>query len=91
MYINPEVYNYNGLTTQDKTFIDGFDKALEEMSEGAVELTIDRMCADHEDRDSLAGRLKRELIEAAVQTLYEILDSTRLEIIASLIDSYDDE
>ena len=90
MYIDPNIYNYEGLTAVDQVYIDGYDKAVEELSEGSVELVIDQMCADHEDQDSIAGRLKRELIEAATQTLYEILENTRLEIIASLIDSYEE-
>ena len=91
MFIDPNIYNYESLTAVDQVYIDGYDKAIEELSEGTMELVIDQVRADYEDDDSVTGRLKRELIEAAVQTMYEILESTRLEIIAGLMDSYGEE
>ena len=84
-------YDYTNLTENDTSYVDGFDKAVEEISEGCNEYIIERLCADHEDFDSLAGRMKRELIDAAFQILYTILADRRQNIIVSMIDSYDDE
>ena len=53
-YFDPEVYNYEGLIEDDKKHIDGFDAAIEEISEGCDEYIIDQVCADHEDMDSIA-------------------------------------
>ena len=47
-YFDPEVYNYEGLIEDDKKHIDGFDAAIEEISEGCDEYIIDQVCADHE-------------------------------------------
>jgi len=91
MYIDPNVYNYEGLIEDDKKRIDGFDAAIEEISEGCDEYIIDQVCADHEDMDSIAGQMKREIVDAAFQILYQILTDRRQNIIVSMIDSYDDE
>lgn len=85
------VYTYKGLTENDKSYVDGFDKAVEEISEGSEEYICDQLCADHEDLESIAGQMKRELISAAFQHLLMVLESKRQNIIVSMIDGYDDE
>lgn len=91
MYIDPKVYNYEGLIEDDKKRIDGFDAAIEEISEGCDECIIEQLCADHEDFDSIARQMKREIVKAAFQILYQILTDRRQNIIVSMIDGYDDE
>lgn len=85
------VYTYKDLTENDKSYVDGFDKAVEEISEGCDEYIIEQLCADHEDFDSIAGRMKREIVDAAFQILYTVLADRRQNIIVSMIDGYDDE
>ena len=85
------VYTYKDLTENDKSYVDGFDKAVEEISEGCDEYIIERLCADHEDSDSVAGQIKREIVDAAFQILYTVLADRRQNIIVSMIDGYDDE
>jgi len=85
------VYTYKDLTENDKSYVDGFDKAVEEISEGCDEYIIEQLCADHEDFDSVAGQMKREIVDAAFQILYQILTDRRQNIIVSMIDGYDDE
>jgi len=84
-------YNYRELTSTDKVFIDGYDKAVDEITEGCDEYIIDEVCADHEDADSIAGQMKRELVNAAFQIIWRILEDRRQSIIESMIDGYDDE
>ena len=91
MMANLDAYTYKELTTNDKTFIDGFDKAVEEMSEGCEEYIVDRVCADYEDADSVSGKMKREIISEALTILWRLMDDTRRNIIISMIDGYDDE
>lgn len=86
-----EVYNYGELKSTDKPVIDGFDMAIEEISEGCDEYIIEQVCADHEDMDSIAGQMKRELIDAVFSHLLTILEGRRQDIIVSMIDGYDDE
>ena len=85
------VYTYKDLTENDKSYVDGFDKAVEEISEGCDEYIIEQLCADHEDSDSVAGQIKREIVDAAFQILYTVLADRRQNIIVSMIDGYDDE
>ena len=85
------VYTYKDLTENDKSYVDGFDKAVEEISEGCDEYIIEQLCADHEDTDSVAGQIKREIVDAAFQILYTVLADRRQNIIVSMIDGYDDE
>lgn len=91
MYINPEIYNYEELKSTDKPYIDGFDAAIEELSEGCNEYIIEQVCAEHEDTESIAGQMKRELIDAAFSHLLTVLEGRRQDIIVSMIDGYDDE
>lgn len=91
MYINPEIYNYEELKSTDKPVIDGFDMAVEEISEGCEEYVAEQLCADHEDMESIAGQMKRELISAAFQYILQVLESKRQDIIVSMIDGCDAE
>ena len=90
-YFDPEVYNYNGLIEKDKRYMDGFDAAIEEISEGCDEYIVDQVCAEHEDAESIAGQMKRELIDAVFSHLLTVLEGRRQNIIVSMIDGYDDE
>ena len=91
MYIDPEIYNYDGLTEEDQKIIDGFDAAMDEISEGCNEYIIDQVCAEHEDTESVAGQMKRELIDAVFSHLLTVLEGKRQDIIVSMMDSYDEE
>jgi hypothetical protein len=90
-YFDPDIYNYEGLIEKDKRYMDGFDAAIEEISEGCDEYIIDQVCAEHEDAESIAGQMKRELIDAVFSHLLTVLEGRRQNIIVSMIDGYDDE
>jgi len=91
MYIDEKYYNYESLRDADKPIIDGFDYALDAVSDGMADMIADDICGEAETEDTIAGRMKRELIDAVLTDVREILASTRLEIIASLIDGRETE
>ena len=91
MYIDEKYYNYDNLTDKDKPIIDGFDDALEAVNDGMAEMIAEDICGEAETEDTLAGRMKRELIDAVLTGVREVLASTRLDIIASLIDGRETE
>ena len=90
-YIDEKYYNYESLREADKPIIDGFDEALDAVSESMADMIADDICGEAETEDTIAGRMKRELIDAVLTDVREILASTRLEIIASLIDGRETE
>ena len=90
-YIDEKYYNYESLTDTERPLVDGFDAALDSINDGMTEIIADDICGDAETSDTIAGRLKREMIEAVLTDVREILASTRLELIASLIDRRETE
>lgn len=91
MQIDEKFYNYDSLQEADKLVIDGFDDALDAINEHMAELIADDICGEAETEDTLAGQMKRELIDVVLTDVKELLASERLEIIASLIDGRETE
>lgn len=84
-YFNPDFYKYDALLPEDKKILDGYDRAVEEV--GNRDFLLDEMLGM--TNESMHGQLQRETAEAVLDKLEEVLEMSRVELIASIMDSDD--
>ncbi|MBQ6554073.1 MAG: hypothetical protein IJL89_02465 [Firmicutes bacterium] len=86
-YFNPDIYNYDKLHDKEKTYIDGYDAAVDELDTAFTHFM------DDED-ETVIGKMRYEIWDEVKENVLEYLAHSRVAQIVSIMDndeSYDEE
>ena len=86
-YYDPNTYNYDNLTEEDKRFMDAYRYAITVAGDkDAVEYIL-----GIEDEKDILSQIKREVMSEVIDAITEHMQSMQTSIMVNLIEQYPDD